>query len=296
MRRRHWWFALLPILLYVLLGVSLATVVITGRFWWQQQANRPTGGGATPEALKEKLEAYDKRADELERLLTLLLGLSTIYAIALGLSAYQQLKDSTDKLEKLTDKAEEKIQGFADKVVTKFPLFADMDIAIGMIMDHLMRSLPVIDWSDADYRKLKDQEKQEILFYEKTVASFEYFDLRRTPNVRETTSEIYHGLGNFYGLKYVSEGKKHTDDRERSRFYLERAIDHDTGNTGALNDRAFLAVYLDDPPDNPKAKTLFSGCSPLSRNGPLAATRCFLTRFAALRQFFARVYTALRVR
>ena len=40
----------------------------------------------------------------------------------------------------------------------------------------------------------------------------------------------------------------------------------------------------------------YNGCSPLSRNGPLAATRCFLTRFAALRQLFARVYTALRVR
>src|SRR5208282_3024537 len=108
MRKRHWWVAS-RLLLFILLGVALATVVITARFWWQQPANRPIGGAATPDALKEKLEEYDKRADELEKLLELLLGVSTIYAVALGLSAYQQLKDSADKLEDLSKDAQKKI-------------------------------------------------------------------------------------------------------------------------------------------------------------------------------------------
>src|SRR5579862_2092512 len=97
MRKRHYWLAC-QILLYTLLGACLATVVVTGRFWWQEQHNRAQGSAATAGDLKDKLEAYEKRADDLEKLLTLLLGVSTIYAIALGLSAYQQLKDSADKL------------------------------------------------------------------------------------------------------------------------------------------------------------------------------------------------------
>jgi tetratricopeptide (TPR) repeat protein len=264
------------VLLYILLGISLAMVITAGAFWWQLPANQPTRVTATAENLKEKLEAYDKRADELEKLVTLLLGVSTIYAVALSLSAYQQLKDSADKLESLKKDAEKEIDRLPDdiakirneakadmrdfvvKVESKFPLFADMDIAIRTVMDELISLLPVIDWSDADYRRLSDQERQKIFFYEKTVASLEYFDLRSTRDMRQTTSEIYHGLGNYYGLKYVSDGKVHTEDREKSRFYLDRAIRHDRQNTGALNDRAFLALYLDAPPKYADAKQLFS--------------------------------------
>src|SRR5579872_5834422 len=105
--RTLWWVS--RTLLWIFIGAALATVVATGRFWWQQPVNGPVFEGKTPEALSEKLDAYGKRADELDKLLALLLGLSTIYAIALGLSAYQQLKDSADKLEDLRKEAQEKI-------------------------------------------------------------------------------------------------------------------------------------------------------------------------------------------
>lgn len=274
MRSRVLW-VLSRTLLLVLLGAALATLWVTGRFWWQQQANLAPPSGTTLEALKEKLEAYDKRADELEKLLALLLGVSTIYAIALGFSAYQQLKDSAEKLEDLRENAQakidqlpaeitnikkaasEEIQEFAAKVQSKFPLFADMDVAIRDIMDRLTHLLPVIDWSDEDYRNLTPELKQEILFYEKTVAALEYFDLRRVRHIRQTASEIYHGLGNFYGLKYASEDKQSEEDKDRSRFYLDRAIRHDPENSGALNDRGFLAANLDRPPDYQKAREVF---------------------------------------
>ena len=316
MRKRHRW-VVARLLLFIFLGVALATVIITARFWWQQPANGPLSGAATPEAIKEKLEAYDKRADELEKLLELLLGVSTIYAIALGLSAYQQLKDSADKLEELSKDAQKKIdqlpgelasirksasddiEEFAEKVQAKFPLFADMDTEIRKIMDRLMQLLPVIDWSDENYRTLNAQLKEEILFYEKTVAALECFDLRATRHIQQTVSEIYHGLGNFYGLRYASVNKKSRDsadklkslreaaekdihepdttmpdiadrllqlppavqwgdeDKERARFYLDRSIHHDAENSGAYNDRGFLAANLDDPPDYQTARAVF---------------------------------------
>jgi hypothetical protein len=298
-------------LLFILLGITVATLVVTGRFWWQQEVHRAPTGASTADAVKEKLDAYSERADELEKLLSLLLGVSTIYAIALGLSAYQQLKDSTDKLEALSSKAEDeirqlpgKLEGlrkdaqteiqkqiadaakelanlkqeaenrirllredaqkeideFVVKVETKFPLFADMDISILAIVDQLIRLLPVMDsseWNHQEYQTLIRERGQEIAFYEKTVAALIYFDLQRASPIRRTVSEIYHGLGNFYGLKYYWEGKQ-VNDKERARFYLERAIQHDAANSGALNDRGYLATYLDEPPDRTKAKALFS--------------------------------------
>ena len=262
-------------LLWIFIGAALATVIAAGRFWWQQPVNGPVLKGKTPEALSEKLDLYDKRAEELDKLLALLLGLSTIYAIALSLSAYQQLKDSADKLEDLRKEAQDKINqlpgeianikatarddlnDFALRMQSKYPLFADMDIAIRGIMDRLMHLLPVLDWSDEDYRCLPPQVKQEILFYEKTVAAFEYYDLERIPKVRLTASEIYHGLGNFYGLRFVLESHLE-EDKERSRFYLDRAIFYNPENVGALNDRGFLAMNLDKPPDFAKARKTFT--------------------------------------
>src|ERR1019366_6060656 len=122
--------------------------LIAGRFWLQRAASRPVASGATPADLKDKLDAYDKRADELERLLTLLLGVSTIYAVALGISAYQQLQNAKAEIEQHKKYAEEEYHEFVLKVESKFPLLADMDYSLRAIMDHMMYLLPVIDWSD----------------------------------------------------------------------------------------------------------------------------------------------------
>lgn len=277
-----WWAV--SIVLWISLGISLATVVATWSFYWQQQENRPVAVTTTPEALKEKLDAYDKRADELEKLISLLLGLSTIYAIALGLSAYQQLKDSADKLENLTkearskidklpkdldgikakaqhvmervaDKADKDMEDFERRVRDRYPMFADMDQAIRSIMNRLMYLLPVIDPASIKFKAIISQVKEEIFFYEKTVAALECFNLRAVPGLVQTASEIYHGLGNFYGLKYKDEAKSDDETKpdastkERSRFYLMRAISYDDQNTGALNDLAFFALSIEGNPD-----------------------------------------------
>jgi tetratricopeptide (TPR) repeat protein len=92
-------------------------------------------------------------------------------------------------------------------------------------------------------------DKQEILFYEMTVATFDLFDVTVA---RQEISEIYHGLGNYYGQKYVDDRTKHREnqlDMERSQFYLDRAIRTDRTNVSALNDRSFLALALALPPD-----------------------------------------------
>ncbi len=110
----------------------------------------------------------------------------------------------------------------------------------------------MIDWTDEKYKRLQPQDKQEILYYEKAIAALEPFDLR---SVSRDVSEIFHGLGNFYGQKYSTEREENKayagkpqpfdDDKERSRFYLDRSLSQDRSNAGALNDRVFFALNID---------------------------------------------------
>lgn len=260
--RKILWNVSISILL-LLIGASAATVIISGRLWSHIEAQQTGGTGNI--GLEKQLELYEKHADELEKLLSFLLGLTALYGIALGINAYQQAKDSSDRADQITKRAEQSVEHletklaalrneaklevdeFLNKMRSTFPVFGDMDNAIRNIMFKLIRLLPILDWSEDGYRNLANQEKQEILFYEKTVASFEYFDLG---TLREPASEIHHGLGNFYGLKFLTDGKD-PEHWERSAFYLERAIRQNRRNIGALNDRAMLAVSYDDPKRQP---------------------------------------------
>ena len=63
--------------------------------------------------LREKLDAYEKRTEDLKTLTALLLGLSTLYAISLGIGSYlgvqdatTRAKDSIDSVDKKRDEAE----------------------------------------------------------------------------------------------------------------------------------------------------------------------------------------------
>jgi len=260
--RKFLWMISVSILL-VLIGASAATIIISGRLWLHIEARQAGGSGNV--ALEKQLELYEKHADELEKLLSFLLVLTALYGIALGVNAYQQAKDSSDRTDQITKRAEQSVEHlekkltalrneakqevdeFLNRMRSTFPVFGGMDNAIRNIMFNLIRLLPILDWSEDGYRNLTNQEKQEICFYEKTVASFEYFDLG---TLRGPASEIHHGLGNFYGLKFLIDGKD-PDHWERSVFYLERAIRQNWRNIGALNDRAMLAISYNDPLKQP---------------------------------------------
>jgi hypothetical protein len=70
------------------------------------------------ELLKEKLETYSKRADDLQKLISILLGLSTIYAIVLAVGAYTSVQSNLQQAEKSIAKLESLLQdlpkGFAE--------------------------------------------------------------------------------------------------------------------------------------------------------------------------------------
>jgi hypothetical protein len=303
-------------LLGFVFGVGAVALWASGLFWWTSQQTETTKAAPASlaeeeKAYKDRLELYGKRADDLERLLTLLLGGSTVYALAVGVNAYQQAKDAKEKLTNLatdtkhqTDallaNSQKQIKAIDDLVVdakaritttqaeatseTKeliarselriaryFPLFQDMDVALGRITHKILNLLPSLDVVDGKFQQLSEQQIQEILFYEKAMSTFEFFN---TEPLKSELSGMFHGLGNFYALKFkasenergrtnqaapTSSQDKEADkqDRERARFYLDYAISKDRRNMAALNDRGYFALIIDHPENREEAARNF---------------------------------------
>ncbi|MGB9465716.1 MAG: hypothetical protein WBR10_11435 [Candidatus Acidiferrum sp.] len=221
------------------------------------------------EVLKVKIDAYDKRAEDLEKLTALLTGLSVLYALALGVTSYiglqnslQQAKAIGDELEALRakavkqlDEAESKATEVVHQIRDEFPLFGYVDANLRRITRDFLRIMPFKGWSDHIYANLKPQTTEEILYYEKTAASLEFFDLR---SIRSEVSRIYEGLGVFYALKCQHQRKAFNQDSSlelgRSKFYLDRATKADPENFAAWNDCAWVALVLDNPPSLAQAQ------------------------------------------
>lgn len=190
--------------------------------------------------MKERLELYGKRADDIQRLITILLTVSTIYGIALAVNAYTEVKNSAQKVDKLLEKTE------AD-VLKIFPLFEAIESSINNMMHHLLGVLPRLDLHEKTYASFSAEEKEKIFYYEKSVSALEVFNMKP---FSEQVSAIFHGLGSFYALKY--QAQKTPQDRERSVFYLEKAIELDPKNVKALNDRGYAALVMDQDFENAK--------------------------------------------
>jgi hypothetical protein len=227
------------------------------------------------EVLDVKIDEYNKRAEDLEKLTALLTGLSVLYALALGVTSYiglqnslQQAKAIGDELEALRakavkqlDEAESKATEVVHQIRDEFPLFGYVDANLRRITRDFLHIMPFKGWSDQIYANLKPQTTEEILYYEKTAASLEFFDLR---SLRTEVSRIYQGLGVFYALKCQHQRKTLNEDSPeelgRSKFYLDRATKTDPENFTAWNDCSWVALVLDRPPSLPQAQQ-FSAAS-----------------------------------
>src|SRR5204862_4947851 len=91
--RKFRWYIWAPLFL---LGTVIGSSVVLFVIIWPKQ---PPSLNYNPsaDAVKERLELYGKRADEIQRVLSILLGASAIYGFALALSAYAQVRQLTDQ-------------------------------------------------------------------------------------------------------------------------------------------------------------------------------------------------------
>jgi hypothetical protein len=190
--------------------------------------------------LKEEIDDYTRKVDDLERLLTLLVGFSTIYAIALALSSLKEATDTQNKLNNLRGEAEksgnesreklnklleeaqksasdsrEKLDGLrgeAEKIVQE----AKADAA--KVREDLLRMFPLFNGMSENFdatlremlRILPTVDKSDKGYKEPTASERERilfyektFSAAEYFNLKDfapQVSKIYQGLGNSYGL------------------------------------------------------------------------------------------------
>ncbi|MBC8166578.1 MAG: tetratricopeptide repeat-containing protein [Bryobacteraceae bacterium] len=269
-RRRMWWITT------VLMGV----VVIVASCWLIFGIVAYTRAGPStlnPEEnletkaarIKLELDSIAEEGKRIDRMVTLLLGLTSLYALALGLNSYFGLKqvldsakedskravayardDSRRVVERLQaeskqtlDSAKENFQQFRQEIRDKYPELANLHANLRDLIGGMSAVFRAgEDWTEHAYSSLSPRKRQELLMTELRLAGLEVFRLDDFSSYRPEMVRLCQGFGRFYSSKFAAEGS--AGDWERARLYFERAIRLEPPNAGLLKD---FGVHLTQP-------------------------------------------------
>ena len=269
---KRWWHRLAPIALVLLGSVFLlaATLaIVAGAQWWENRFH--FGGTPTAEQVRFELEAYRDRADTLYKMTAAMIGLSSLYAAVLGVTTYVTAQHFTERARESFDRAKESAERVVNDLTTKeqeftqhYPVLADLSKSVTKVVGELTARLLTQDDRMDALRELSPQARQEIRYYEQSVA---YFEFLNTEPLKVDLSEIYRSLGKFHGAEgaamrgriaeiaravtgaelaaVVELMREENQTRfERARFYFEKSHSINPANFAALNDLGFL-LYRD---------------------------------------------------
>ncbi len=180
------------------------------------------------EHLRLKLDYAEKQSDLMQHTIAALVWIAAIYAAALGLTAYFNLKQvveaGKDELNRLAD--------YREMIRAQFPALGEMDSALASILALSSRVLDVrtVDWRSKLFDRLDTDPmaKQRIALAEFAVGAFGFFSLDKVVSYSRQASQVYHHLGRVYGSKYVTDREQGREpleaDRCRSILYFETAL------------------------------------------------------------------------
>jgi hypothetical protein len=218
----------------------------------------PTNVNEQERSLREKLNYYEKSADEIKTLSSLLIGLSTLFGLALGVGSYLNVKETKEQFEADAKRLREAIDRELLTVRQNFPLFRDTNRSIQDIRYRLQKFIPDADYGRDVFNKIDMKDRVMIEHYERSVGTLEFFDL--TPFKKDATG-IYHMLGSYYSHKYSRENTEHKNARSvrssnespkppdigdiaRAHLYLGRANEISPEDIGPLNEIGYLEVVV----------------------------------------------------
>jgi len=264
----------------------LALAVLLQPWLWNRYVEVPAPPRSVVQQetqLREKLNNYEKSADQLKTLASLLLGLSALYAVSLGVASYLGIQDAKERAdqaveriggletttrERLRDyesRLEAERKGFNERaeqevlyIRGQFPLFRDMQESIRKLSENLHQFIPDGDFGRDIFTRIDDESRVMIEHFERAVGAFEFFDL--TPFSKDA-GRIYTMLGSYYSHKYSHESAKHQknpksspperSDTERAALYLHRARQVSPNDIAPLNELGYLYVVVTN--DNERA-------------------------------------------
>ncbi len=182
--------------------------------------------------LRIRIDDAAEAAKRIEQLLTLLVTLSTLYAIALGLNSYFGLnqilatakEDSKRAVEtakedskRVLDGAKREFDEFRNEIREKYPQFANLHTNL---YDMLARMDSVFEsgrpWEHA-YSSRSPREVEAIKMAELRLAGLEIF--RDFSAYHPYVMRMCHGLGLFYSSKFTNE--RFRTDWERASLYFD---------------------------------------------------------------------------
>jgi tetratricopeptide (TPR) repeat protein len=188
-------------------------------------------------ALETKLKAGAEKAEGMEKLLSLVLVITSLYALALGVNAYVGLQSTLKKAE-----------NELDEIQRRYPELADLDQNLRMIVNRtsvVTRRLGE-DWTRA-YKDLAARQRGEFMLAESLVGGMELFGLGQQDKFSKDIIEIYHGLGIVLSSKFSVEsenGSENRNDWERALIYFEKARNGARSGTG-LDAKAKARLFKD---------------------------------------------------
>ena len=257
--------------LWTLLLAGFAVLIIVVMFWWQAWssstrlwADFPHSVDTQQKVLESTLAAYKTQVDDLQRLVSLLTGLASFYTLALGITSYftaQHIIDRSKESAHDIDDYRTEAKKIYDGLEKQYPFFINFSAHIDKGLDRLIFLLPNEEERDEFWEKLKEMEKQEILFLELSMAFVQHLDLSD-----KRIAVLYRRLGKFYSAWYAvaKEDAGNTpplpagrnlntvaDLAIRAFFYLERAVEQDPKNFTALNDFGLACIDMWKLPAKP---------------------------------------------
>ena len=201
-----------------------------------------TINGSDVEVLKAKLDSYSRQADDLQKLLTLLLTLTTIYTITLAVSAYKTVKDNLRDSEKGIERLNAAIASSDDVIKKQIEELERQTLYTRRIA--VATAISQFPPKQEDYQEVQDTFVKQLM--EMRTGSY-----ATDPMLNQQIARLYVARGLFRDAEQVM-----TTLIERKRDKGERT---DDAITNAYYDRAcFRALQWPDTSE-PERKNLISG-------------------------------------
>jgi len=204
---------------------------------------------------KNANERIDEKTDGAKELLDKLITLVGVYSVILGITAFFTVKYAREeakgeienfrkKIEEIEGGIEKKIEKIEEEIERDFPAVSRLDERVQRLMREMELRMPSeADWNDDDsFRALNEEERQEILNNEATIAALSVFALDRSPSVRARLVSIYGAFARFYVSRHNTSPDLSEPDYVRALSYASKSIELSPDSMGGFRLRG--AIYL----------------------------------------------------
>jgi hypothetical protein len=255
-----------PIVLLTALTISglLAIAYVAIQFWMAYHTH-----GLINADVKDKLDSYKVQVDDLQRLVSLLVTFSSLYALVLGVSSYL----SAQGLITQSEKNAKQIEDLRKDLEKTYPFLRGMGERMNALKDRLEMLMPDSDERSDYFDRLKAHERLELEAAEQSAITWLHFLDFSGSGAAEIAADIYRNLGKYRGAQYkqrrdelkrkkdANRGSTFPEEEKevellshRAEFFLNRSKEKNPNSFLVYNDLAYLTQDIEGESSQNAAK------------------------------------------